>query len=347
MKKVGQYFKAFKYLFGSYLFLSVVTVQAKSIEYKWSTGHAMPTAMQEIYPAVFNGKIYVGGGFIAGGEGTFFGLSPSRRVFIFNPDHSAWNETAKLPEARHHLGLVSNTQYLYGIGGFSGKKGKVWQIQDSVYRLAEKEDRWLSGPELPLPLASSVYASVNNNIHIIGGKTRNDIIGKNVDTDKHYILKENEQWVEMASATIKRNSAASAVIGDRIYVIGGRTSGPNFKNLSFAEFYDVERNSWTQISPLPVVLAGLSATALNGKVFVFGGEAFSETGKWQSGKAYNQVWVYSPDKNAWDKVSDMPTPRHGHGSITLDGKVYVIGGAEKVGPQQTLASTIILTEKSD
>jgi len=40
----------------------------------------------------------------------------------------------------------------------------------------------------------------------------------------------------------------------------------------------------------------------------------------------------------------MPSARHGHGSVTLNNKVYIIGGAAKVGPQETLATTLILAK---
>ena len=34
----------------------------------------------------------------------------------------------------------------------------------------------------------------------------------------------------------------------------------------------------------------------------------------------------------------MPTPRHGFAAVTLDGKIYVIGG----GPKQGLAQTDVV-----
>ncbi|WDE06652.1 hypothetical protein SG34_007025 [Thalassomonas viridans] len=331
---------------GSGLFTDV---QAKQSSYSWASEQSLATPIQEIYPSVFDNEIYVTGGFVPAENPVFFGLSPSLETFIFNPKTKLWRPGTQLPQARHHLGLVSNSKYLYGIGGFAGEKGKAWQIKDTVYRMPKNSDKWSPGPKLPVPLAESVYASVNNNIHVIGGKTISEKTGRNVDTNKHFVLVDNKRWVEAAPPSIVRNSAASAVLAGKIYVFGGRTAGakPDTKpdNKQFAEVYDVSLDKWHPIKPLPVASAGLSAAVLNGKIIVTGGEAFGPNGNWKTGKAYSQAWSYDPATDAWTEISSMPSARHGHGAVSLNNKVYIIGGAAKVGPQETLASTIVLTEK--
>jgi len=324
--------------------LCATKAHAKQSVYNWSAQQALTTATQEIYPSVFNNEIYVAGGFIPGKNPIFFGLSPSSETFIFNPEKNIWRQGTPFPKTRHHLGLVSNAKYLYGIGGFMGEKGKAWQIQDTVYRLEKNSQTWLPAPKLPVPLAESVYASVNNNIHVIGGKTISEETGRNVDTNKHYVLIDNKRWVEAAPPTVVRNSAASAVLAGKIYVFGGRAAGANAGNKSFAEVYDVSHDKWTPIKPLPVAVAGLSAAVLGEKIIVTGGEAFGPNGNWKTGKAYNQAWSYDPATDLWTEIAAMPSARHGHGAVSLNDKVYVIGGAAKVGPQETLASTIVLTK---
>ncbi|GLR70499.1 Kelch repeat-containing protein [Agaribacter marinus] len=325
---------------------SVIHTKAQTIDniYNWSEAPSIKTPIQEIYPAIFNKEIYISGGFVPSNTPIFFGLSPSKLTFIFNTESQQWREGAKLPEERHHLGLVSNSTYLYGIGGFYGQKGKAWQIKNTVYRLDKTANTWLNGPKLPIPLAESVYASVGNNIHVIGGKTLSPETGKHVDTKKHYILLDNKQWVEAAQPSIVRNSAASAVLNNKIYVIGGRQAGVQSGNKQFAEVYDIESDKWTAIQPLPVALAGMSASTLNGKIIVAGGEAFGPNGNWKEGKAYNQVWAFDPETDKWSEILTMPSARHGHGSVTLNNKLYIMGGAAKVGPQETLATTLILVK---
>ncbi|MBV1911559.1 MAG: hypothetical protein KUG78_19870, partial [Kangiellaceae bacterium] len=202
--------------------IDIKEIQAAEGSYNWSESQSLVTPVQEIYPAVYEQEIYVSGGFVPSESPVFFGLSPTKQTFIFNPEAKKWSPGPQLPEQRHHLGLVSNSTHLYGVGGFSGEPGNAWEIKNTVYRLDKAANKWVDAPKLPIPLAESVYASVGDNIHVIGGKTRSIKTARNIDTTKHYILKNNKQWVEAAELSIARNSAASAVLNNKIYVIGGR-----------------------------------------------------------------------------------------------------------------------------
>ncbi|WDE14550.1 hypothetical protein H3N35_16360 [Thalassomonas haliotis] len=326
----------------SFDYLCCSNTYAKPRDLSWSPGQALANPIQEIYPAVFNGEIYVAGGFVPSDDPIFYGLAPSSQVFIYNPKKLIWRTGVELPEARHHLGMASNSRYLYGIGGFNGNKGNAWQVRDTVYKISPDGKAWLSGPALPIPLAESVYAANGESIHVIGGKTFDSDSKRNIDTDSHFILVNNTHWEKAAPATIARNSAASAIVDNKVFVIGGRKAGKRPENIQFSEVYDPKDDKWQAIRPLPAALAGLSAVALKGKILVAGGEAFGANGHWKTGRAFNQVWSYDPLKDSWQEEMSMPQPRHGHGAVTIDNTLYIIGGAAKVGPQDTLSSLLML-----
>ena len=153
---------------------------------------------------------------------------------------------------------------------------------------------------------------------------------------------DNEHWEKAAPPTISRNSAACAVLDNKIFVVGGRAYGENPINKSLSEVYDSKSDRWDRIKPLPIAVAGLAAVALDGKIVVFGGEAFGSNGDWKTGKAFNNVWSYDPAIDEWQEELPMPQPRHGHGAVSLNDKMYIIGGGSKVGPQGTLPSLLTL-----
>ena len=277
-----------------YDYLNCSDTYAVHSNYSWSSAQSLPIPIQEIYPAAFNGEIYVGGGFVRSDKPIFHGLSPSSQIFIFNPKNQIWRHGIELPEVRHHLGMVSNSQYLYGIGGFYGIRGNAWQAKNTVYRMMSSGKIWLPGPHLPIPLAESVYASNDNNIHVIGGRTLDISTSRVIDTNKHFILVNNEYWEKAAPSTISRNSAACAVLDNKVFVIGGRAYGENPINKQFSEVYDSKSDRWDRIKPLPIALAGVAAGALNGKLIVSGGEAFGPNGNWKTGKAFKSIWSYDP-----------------------------------------------------
>ena len=317
------------------------TIEPNDMEQIWQPAPDLPVAIQEIYPAVFLDRIFVGGGFVPSKSESFYGLGPTRKIFILNPAEQFWEKAPDLPESRHHLGMTSNIHYVYAIGGFSGPKEDAWQPQRSVYRLDSRKSRWMSASSLPIPLAESVYASVGKSIHVIGGKTRKRGEKQNIDTNAHYVLVNNAYWRKAKPAPTARASAAGAVIGNNIYVIGGRTGGENRQNLNTVEVYDTQTETWQTRAPLPIAAAGLAAAVIDGKIIVSGGEAFSNTGNWQDGKVFNSVFLYDPNIDEWQELEPLPTPRHGHGKVSLNGEVYVLGGAAKIGPQETLSSTLI------
>ncbi|QFT56705.1 kelch repeat-containing protein [Microbulbifer sp. THAF38] len=303
--------------------------------------------IQEIYPSVFAGEIYISGGFIPSSTPTFYGLAPTDSTHIFSPKTHTWRSGPALPKATHHLGMAANSKYLYGIGGFHGQKSNAWQAKSTVYKLSKNDNAWTSAPSLPIPIAEGIYSNSSKGIHVIGGKTPNSH-QRNIDSNNHYILTNNTDWEAAAPATINRNSASGTTMGNRIYVIGGRQAGNTTKrarNLTYGEVYDPSLNKWEKIRPLPQALAGLSAAPLNGKIIVTGGEAFGPNGYWKTGTAFNAVWVYNPISDQWNKESDLPTARHGHGAVTIEDTIYIMGGAAKVGPQETLASFIKLNWK--
>ncbi|MFA0809834.1 Kelch repeat-containing protein [Microbulbifer epialgicus] len=240
--------------------------------------------------------------------------------------------------------MASNSHYLYGIGDFYGEKGKAWQIQNTVYQIFEDNDRWTEIRHLPQPMAESIYTTASENIHVIGGKSPNKN-SKNIDSDSHFLLVNNTHWESAAPASISRNSAAGTAIGNRIYVIGGRQSSSRHskaRNLSYSEVYDSTLDKWEKIRALPQALAGLTATSINEKILVTGGEAFGPNGNWKSGKVSNAIWAYDPISDHWSKVAQLNEARHGHGAVAIGENLYIIGGATRVGPQDTLASMVQL-----
>lgn len=328
-----------------YLTINGRVALAKEKGLRWQQGKPLPIAIQEVYPAVFEQQIFVAGGFIPSDKPAFFGLGPTDKVFAYSLQEQSWKPSVSLPTARHHLGMASNNRYLYAIGGFSSNKNTSWKVENSVYRKSSSEGAWQQGPPLPIPMAESVYGVIGENIHLVGGKTFQAGRKGNFDTNKHFVLIQDQHWEQAAPATLERNSAASAVLDGKMYVVGGRKKGKHATNLRHLEVYDTKLDKWHSLQPLPQAVAGHAAVALNGKIYVTGGEAFGKGGNWKTGEAFSDVWAYDPVTDQWSREVSMPGPRHGHGTVAIDGQLYVIGGASKVGPQQTQASVLIAALK--
>lgn len=76
--------------------------------------------------------------------------------------------------------------------------------------------------------------------------------------------------------------------------------------------------NWTVKNNMPAAKYGMSASVVNGKIYVFGGRA--------GGQFFSTVEVYDPATDEWTRKKDMPTGRVGLSTSVVDGKIYVIGG---------------------
>jgi len=85
---------------------------------------------------------------------------------------------------------------------------------------------------------------------------------------------------------------------------------------------------------MPTPRTDLSTSALDGKIYVIGGDR----GSIYQGIA--TVDVYDPATDTWTTAPDMPTPRVGPRTSVVDGKIYVIGGISTVSSGGTAYGTI-------
>ena len=307
----------------------------------WTAGPALPIRVQEIYPAVLNGVMYVAGGLSPdAGDG---GIGISDRVFALEPGARRWRARARLPAPVHHPNLVGLEREVYAIGGFTAGNGGAWTMSSAVRVYNPSRDRWSRGPDLPAPYAETVCAAINDRIHVVTGRrpagSSNSEWPHHADTNAHIVLDAaSGNWTTAAPAPTARNSAAGAVVEGRLHVIGGRTVSGG--NTAVHEVYDPGGDRWETAAPLPEPetgprgAGGLAAAVLNREIFVFGGEWFDSTG----GGVYAQVWTYDRQADAWREVTRMPTPRHGLGAVTLDNRIWTIGGAARAGGNETRAA---------
>lgn len=315
----------------------------------WAPLSDMPFPVQEIYPAPYWSASALGDSLAlkptpynvivsAGGltPGSAFNVTDS--VVFYDPTQDTWGYGPNLPQPRHHIVLVNNNGYLYGIGGFARDADGGWQMRSQNWRLdGLNEGAWIEFQPLPAPQAECVGVSLGGFIHIVGGRspvsTRNQQWSDHSDTGRHWTFDPVEDaWYPLAPMPTPRNSAAGAVVNGALYVIGGRTVSDG--NSSAVDVYDPLSDRWLSARPLPKAQSGLSAAVMNGKIYVFGGEYLSPP----PGGVFAEVWEYDPKRDSWRTAAAMPRPRHGHGAVSLRDGIYIFGGAGGVGGRQTTAS---------
>lgn len=119
--------------------------------------------------------------------------------------------------------------------------------------------------------------------------------------------------------------AGSAVIGDRLYAVAGKTSSGAQRTL-YA--YSEPDKSWLALADLPAAYPPVenpAVAALDGKLYVFGGATAAFSG------AVNKTAVYDLTTNTWTMLPDMPTARGGAAAKAIGNLIYVAGGMNATG----------------
>jgi uncharacterized repeat protein (TIGR02543 family) len=125
-------------------------------------------------------------------------------------------------------------------------------------------------------------------------------------------------WTGKAPLRYPRGELAAAVVGGKIYAIGGQNI-QGVETLGVVEAYDPASNSWMDRKPMPTARFGLAAVELGGKIYAIGGNT--------GGLYLNTVEVYDPATNAWSTGPGMIHSRYSLSAAVVDGKIYAIGGA--------------------
>jgi N-acetylneuraminic acid mutarotase len=140
-------------------------------------------------------------------------------------------------------------------------------------------------------------------------------------------------WETLAPALTKRTEVTAAVLGGKIYVLGGFAE-PSLSNLSsltitdMVEVYDPVTNEWTTRTPLPVGLHHAAAVVAGNRLYVIGGYRQAFLALWHP---VATTYMYDPDQDAWTERSPMPTPRGALAAAESGGKLYAIGGYDGSG----------------
>lgn len=194
----------------------------------WRALAPMPTARIASVACEVDGKIYVIGGASVHPGAKLASLSqtvPHRSLDVneaYDPATNRWETHSPMPTARNHAAAGVINGKIYVIGGrlaaasvFDGSSTDVVEVFNPA------ADSWgAAGLRMPTARSGMGWATFNNRIYIVGGETIDAHMFAAVRAFEAYDPATN-QWSSLPVMTIARYGVGAAVIGDRLYVIGG------------------------------------------------------------------------------------------------------------------------------
>lgn len=266
---------------------------------------------QETVGAAVDGKIYIMGGFQSGALGNV--------VQVFDTKTCEWSQGPDLPTDIHHANaaVVDGTIYIVGAmrdGGAYTAIGDTWSWHPAT------ETAWTVRTPMPVGTqrGSSAVGVIDGKIWVAGGLrngSRNDVSFYDPAADT---------WTDGPPLLQLRDHACGGVIGGKLYVAGGRNLIPTQPE---ANLYELTPGvGWIERARMPTARAGAACAVIGDRLIVAGGERNTAAG---SRGVFSQVEAYDPTTDSWESLAPMPTPRHGMGAATWDGRLYIPGGADQ------------------
>lgn len=223
-----------------------------------------------------------------------------------------WSPCPRLPGGpRQETAVVAREGELYVLGGFDGASRVVStvEIYDPV------RGAWRAGPALPVSMHHAHAAVVGSRLFVLGF-----LRGLDFRADgRGYVLEPGATaWAPVASmpAGTERGGGATAVVGTRIYVLGGLRGGA----VTDVSIYDTTTDTFTVGPALPEPRDHLGAAGVGEQVVVIGGR----TGRIESHQS--DTWILDRDVITWRSARPMPTSRGGFALAALGSRLYVFGG---------------------
>lgn len=174
----------------------------------WTSGSSMPTAVQGPMTGVISGRIYVVGGFNAGGV-----VSDNQ---IYDPTTDTWSTGSGLPVATEGgVGAVVKG-ILYILGGYT--QVGCCEVTNAVWAYDPRTDTWSSRSAMPTARGSEAKAIENNIVYVIGGNSASVL---RLNTVESY-NPATDTWTELAPLQVgKSEGGALAVYTDQRHSSGG------------------------------------------------------------------------------------------------------------------------------
>ncbi|XP_076469228.1 kelch-like protein 24 [Babylonia areolata] len=235
----------------------------------------------------------------------------SSEVESYRSDTGQFTSLKPLPfKKRNEFAACAIGDEIFVSGGL--RSGEFWKYDPTF-------ESWLRGASMIKPRRRHAMAAVDDTIFVLGGFDEEQVL----DSVEVWERKTNK-WEECSNLVTAVENMGFVSNGKKIYLFGGKNSEEVVTNL--VQCFDTTTRTCTLcVNPLPANDMCVSATILNGRVYVVGLEGF---------------FSYQPDEDHWQVLEDMLLPRDFVSLCVLDEKLYAFGGRRR-GAKDNLYSDSI------
>jgi len=268
-------------------------------------------------------------------NGTQFPPPTTPIMQFYSISRARWTTRAPLPGALNHINAAVVGGKIYVLGGLAVAEAPyAWRATSDSWIYDPEQDAWetIPGPTAAAMRGSAAVGVYRGKIFLAGGMRDLETLPDGLQSSDSSVLAfdtKTRKWLELPAAArnmpAARDHASCAVVGHKMYVVGGRDHGQvNVRGTVFVlDLENLEAGWTTSSASMPTPRGGLAAGLIGTKIYTFGGEGNTAV---ESG-VFNNTEVYDTATDSWEILPPMKLPRHGTQAFGIRGVVYLPGGA--------------------
>lgn len=216
----------------------------------WTAKAPMPVSLYNMGVAVIGTKLYV----VGGTDGT----NKQATLYEWDQASNTWSTKASIPAGLNNVGAAAIGTKVYAEGSNNG-------VTAELYEWDQASNAWSKRATMPIHRDFGGVAAIGSKLYVEGGYGYNGL-GPVLPTSTIYEWDPAfDTWSVKALLPDSRNSVAAAVIGTKLYAIGGQ----NNLAISTGTLFE-----WDNTQILRVLVDGATvdsvAVTLNGAVYPLG-----------------------------------------------------------------------------
>lgn len=240
-----------------------------------------------------------------------------------NGTFTSWKTVRPSPEARMETQGAAVGGKLYLIGGYYETSPKyTGTTRCDVYDPVA--NTWKQVASMPWAVTHAGVADDGRYIYIAGGyPLRSDGWQNFASTSVYVYDTEKNVWSDGVSLPQPRGAGAMVYLGQELHFISGVDLTRADKTDHWVFNLADPKLGWVAAAPLPAPRNHVAAIALNGKIYVAGGQQGIN-----DALPVSTLFIYNPETNKWTSGASMPKPRSHNSAAAFEyaGRFAVAGG---------------------
>ncbi|MBC2840231.1 malectin domain-containing carbohydrate-binding protein [Robiginitalea sp. SC105] len=274
----------------------------------------------------------------------FGGRENSSSLDVYDYQSKTWSTISNsAPSEFNHFQALEYNGLIWVIGAFKNNAFPNELPADYVWAYNPAQDTWIQGPEIPpaRKRGSAGLVVYNDKFYVIAGNT----IGHNGGYQAWFdeFDPATGVWTTLTDAPRARDHFHAEVIGDKLYVAGGRLSGGTGGTfaplIAEVDVYDFTSGTWSTLPSgqnLPTPRGAASVAVFQNELYVIGGEIGVDLQGNTINDAQKTTESYNPVTGTWTTRADLITERHGTQAIVSGDGIHITAGSNTQGGGGTM-----------